>query len=109
MKKEILELHAKMKSLTLWSGVKIQQYNSVVIELNEFTENDLQGCLAWLKKIDTIEYDALYKLWRLLPQETWEHYEKVGFTCNALILLKRARKKLRLIWNKPFRSQEQHR
>ena len=96
-----------MKSLTLWCGVKELQFESIIMEIDEFMDEDLNNCIEWLNYILLHQYEDVRKIWKLLPQQTWEHYEKTGFSCNALTLLKQARKRLKTVWNKPWRSIEQ--
>src|SRR5688500_2806779 len=48
MKTEILKLHSRMKELTLQSGVNQKHYDSVIAELDDYTDEELSKLYDWL-------------------------------------------------------------
>lgn len=101
------DLWKQMQELTVLSGVSIEQYRSVIIEIDEYTEKDKADFAIWLANVKDNEYKAVWDIYKLLPKHIWEQYKRDGFNGEEVIRLRRAQKVLRGIWHKPFRSGEQ--
>lgn len=108
MKQIILDLHNLMKNLTIEAGVSDIRYNSIIVDIDDFNEEELKKILEWLYQIREHEYEALKKIKDLLPDEMWERYDLFNITgLTEQGLLKEAKRKLRDVWRKPYRTQEQ--
>jgi hypothetical protein len=56
MKKDVIILHEKMRQLTIEIGVKEQQYDSVIYEIDEYSSEELKKCYEWLWDVRSREY-----------------------------------------------------
>lgn len=90
----------EMRPLTLEAGVAPEKYQSII---DGIEEDDLFGLHTWLKEVRDGAYQAAFEIKRLLPQEVWDQYKRMGeHDLREQVLLREKLKLLRIAWRKPF-------
>lgn len=88
-----MELHAKMRQLTIDAGVSPELYERL-LELPE------EETSLFLQQIYDTHYKDLVAVWRLHSAERWGYYYRVGAELAETRLLSKARGKLNEAWRK---------
>jgi hypothetical protein len=108
LKQQIILLHNEMKELTLKYIIKEQKYNSVILDLEEFTELELKELLEWLKGIKDKQYKELAYVYSLHTPEMWERFNKLKIKGRReQNMLSNAIQALRVLWEHPYRTAKQ--
>lgn len=104
-KRDIVLMHNEMKLLTLTCKVDQKRYDSVILDLEEFEEYELQELFEWLRGIYENQYKQLKYVWTLLTPEMWEKYKTFNIEgTREQGMLKDAKKAMRLVWETPYRT-----
>lgn len=105
---DIISLHDQMKKLTLESGIDEKKYDSIVAEIDFYTQEELKSCYHWLKETFQTAYKGVADIKNLQPDHIWESYQIYGENSfREVRLLKAEQKKLRTRWNHPYRTEKQ--
>ena len=108
IKEHIIRMHNEMYKLTIESKVKEKRYKSVILDLEEFTEQELTNLFNWILSIYDNQYKELKKIKDLLPDETWKRYKDFGIVgLREQYLLRDAQYDLRKVWETPYRTEKQ--
>ena len=105
---DIVLLHNNMRKLTLEAGVPKTRYESVLLDVEDFKPEEVVELYDWLNKIWNNEYRKVEDIKKLLTDEVWARYDLYKVTgLREQILLRDAKKELKLLWEQPYRSKEQ--
>src|SRR4051812_10071851 len=108
MKETIISIHQSMEKLTLEAGVAKKKYDSVIVDLEEFTDAELEALALWLTMVQKDQYKSVKEIKGLLKDEYWERYKSFGVKgLREQDLLKEAQKELKKIWDYPYRTEKQ--
>lgn len=107
-KRDIVLWHQEMKQLTLAAKVPEKVYDSVLLDMEDYSEEELKDFYEWLKAIYENPYKYLKYVWSLLSEEMWEKYAVFGMkNTREQNMLKEARRVIKIIWEQPWRSEKQ--
>lgn len=76
--RNILQLHAEMRSLILESGVDEERYDRLINKLEQKSVDYVTRLAVWIEALRCTEYFEVLKIKRLLPDEIWQRYKEFG-------------------------------
>lgn len=102
----IRKTHARIRDLTIASGIGEKHVDKMTKSLEDKTEEELLILNTWLEKFENGPYADMLSIWRLKPSIWWSNMEFLfqQHDTREQLLLRDERKKIRRAWKKHYRE-----